>query len=341
LGGRFGLGSKEMRMNGKTTVFVSYAQDTADHKAAVKALADEIGALGGVDCDLDQYHERDDPPGGWPSWMQAQIANRDLVVVVGSPAYRKRFEQQEEPEVGLGAKYESILISNRFFHYEGTNTGIIPVHFGPGAVKDLPLLVRELTRFDVADPTSRTALLQRIRDRRVHAPTAESLPNLVVASGYLRPSLRYRVSDAMFIGPDFAFEAKGMERGPTPALTTPIEPARHINLGTFAIGSFLGSGPARLGRTAYSTLAYAGRLTIYSTSVALNSDDAEQRFSARFALAGVLRGFEGAPMVLPTTAAKLAVRLFGEGTVTITFKRGSSDAPLYWPVHMEYVLGEL
>src|SRR5512147_2495788 len=86
-------------------VFISYSHDSNEHDDRVLALADRLRAEG-IAANLDQYEIA--PPEGWPSWMERQIRESDLVLVVCTEIYLRRAERRG-PGAGHGATFESTL----------------------------------------------------------------------------------------------------------------------------------------------------------------------------------------------------------------------------------------
>ena len=84
-------------------VFISYAYDSAAHREAVRHLYELLRACG-IDArwDLEATAGRQD----WPVWMAGQVDDADFVVVVASPAYRRRAEGGAEPDDGRGVQFE-------------------------------------------------------------------------------------------------------------------------------------------------------------------------------------------------------------------------------------------
>jgi hypothetical protein len=76
-----------MRGDAAPRVFISYAHESAEHREAVRALWLFLRA-NGVDAQLDQLAagQRQD----WTLWMEKEIAAADHILVVASPAYRRR-----------------------------------------------------------------------------------------------------------------------------------------------------------------------------------------------------------------------------------------------------------
>lgn len=93
--------------------FVSYAHDSGEHRAAVRALA-ELLRDGGVDVRLDQFV--DDEVSEWSRWAEREVREADLIVVVVSPDYRRRADDEQEPDgTGRGVIWELAGIRERIY----------------------------------------------------------------------------------------------------------------------------------------------------------------------------------------------------------------------------------
>lgn len=122
-------------------VFISYAHDDVDHEDRVRAFWAFLRGLG-VDARLDKpaAERRQD----WPLWMQHEMRAARFVLVVASPAYRRRAEGEAADDEGRGVQWEAALIreevnAGRQAALErivpvvlpGCNAGDIPVWLGP------------------------------------------------------------------------------------------------------------------------------------------------------------------------------------------------------------------
>ena len=82
-----------------TPVFISYAHDSDEHEEAVRDLWILLRSCG-VDAKLDKpaAERRQD----WPLWMLRQVRDARYVLVVASPAYRRRAEGDAAADEGRG-----------------------------------------------------------------------------------------------------------------------------------------------------------------------------------------------------------------------------------------------
>ncbi len=110
-------------------VLISYAQESDDHRARIRKLADQLRAHG-IDAMIDQYEPH--PPEGWPLWMERQIEHADFVLVVCTEIYRQRADGTEQPGRGLGVAWEADLIREELYRSAHRNERFIPVVFDAG-----------------------------------------------------------------------------------------------------------------------------------------------------------------------------------------------------------------
>jgi hypothetical protein len=117
-------------------VFISYAHDSAAHIVAVTRLWDLLRTCG-IDAKLDRPAEerRQD----WPLWMLAQLRESRFVIVVASPAYRRRAEGRAEPGDGRGVQFEAALIREEIYRDPAASLGkFLPVLLPDGSIEDIP-----------------------------------------------------------------------------------------------------------------------------------------------------------------------------------------------------------
>lgn len=129
-------------------VFISYSHDSKEHDERVLALADEL-RTSGIDVRIDQYV--DNPPEGWPQWMQRQVAECDFVLLVCTPTYRRRFNREDVGEGGKGAKWEGLILEQLLYEAQARNSKLVPVLFEGGKEDDVPLVLRAYTRYRLLD----------------------------------------------------------------------------------------------------------------------------------------------------------------------------------------------
>lgn len=166
------------------TVFISYTHDSREHSARVLALANKLRTTG-FDCDIDQYHTNQN----WPAWMERKINDSDFVLVVCTPTYFRRWNNDELAGVGLGAQWESLLTRQHLYLVPGQNDRFVPTLFEPEHVGSIPKPLTNVTRVVVGDDEG----FDRLRCRLLNIPPAEkpplrtSLAPFATADGFFHP----------------------------------------------------------------------------------------------------------------------------------------------------------
>lgn len=130
-------GSPEQR----PTVFISYAHES-DLQISVKALADWLAARG---CTVwtDHPHLYRPPVEGWTSWMHRCLRQADIVLVVGSPKLKERYEKNAPPEEGYGATFEGAIVTQHLYDNHMHNTKFHPILPDGGAYEHIPDTLRD------------------------------------------------------------------------------------------------------------------------------------------------------------------------------------------------------
>ncbi|MCP2246513.1 FxSxx-COOH system tetratricopeptide repeat protein [Lentzea aerocolonigenes] len=105
-------------------VFISYAQESDEHRAVVRELWAFLRA-NGVDAVFDQVAagQRQD----WSLWMADRIREADVVLCVASEQYKLRAESRTSPEVGRGVQWEARLIRDAFYDAQQDLQKFVPV----------------------------------------------------------------------------------------------------------------------------------------------------------------------------------------------------------------------
>lgn len=141
-------------------VFVSYSHDSAGHAEQVRALADRLRREG-LDAWIDQYEPH--PAEGWPRWMRAQLERAEVILVVCTPTYRRRFDGEEEPGRGKGVAWEGMLTAQMLYEAQGKNRRIIPVLFDGDGEDAIPLALQPYTHYRL--PAAYDALYRRLTNQ--------------------------------------------------------------------------------------------------------------------------------------------------------------------------------
>jgi len=141
-------------------VFISYSHDSDGHKKSVLEVAQKV-RKDGVDCWIDQFEQN--PPQGFPRWMQQQIDHADFVLLVCTASYKRRFDGIEEAGRGLGVNFEGHLILQELYDSSTRNHKYIPIIFPSGLHEDIPRVLRGSMAYQV--PTEYESLYRRITNQ--------------------------------------------------------------------------------------------------------------------------------------------------------------------------------
>jgi hypothetical protein len=147
--------------------FISYSHDSEEHKDRVRGLAERL-RTNGIPAVIDQYVPF--PPEGWPAWMLHQIAEARHVLVICTEAYFKRAMGREGPRKGLGAIWESQVMTQAIYEAGRSNTKFFPVIFNPSDTEFIPVFLRPYTHFNVSRDDEFIRLLRVITDQPEHNP---------------------------------------------------------------------------------------------------------------------------------------------------------------------------
>ena len=107
-------------------VLISYSQESDERRARVRILADQL-VTNGIDAVIDQYEPQ--PPEGWPMWMERQIKDAGIVLLVFTEVYWRRAEGHEQPGRGLGVAWEADLIRSALYEQAHHNSRFVPILF--------------------------------------------------------------------------------------------------------------------------------------------------------------------------------------------------------------------
>jgi len=147
---------------GHPIVFISYSQDSEEHKDKVLAFANKL-RKDGIDALLDQYEES--PSEGWPKWMDRQIENSDFILVVCTETYCQRVMGTEETGKGLGVRWESTLVYQDVYEAGSEATRFVPVLFKDGKPEHIPKPLKGHTYYHVDTEKGYEGLYRRLTDQ--------------------------------------------------------------------------------------------------------------------------------------------------------------------------------
>jgi hypothetical protein len=141
-------------------VFVSYSDDSLAHAKRVLELAQWLRSHG-VDAQIDQFEES--PEEGWPRWIYRQIRESEFVLIIATPGYLRRCENDEPrgDTPSSTTKFGSHLTLQELHEAGGRNRKFVPVLFGEDAiVESVPLPMRGATCYRL--PEQRDDLYRRL-----------------------------------------------------------------------------------------------------------------------------------------------------------------------------------
>lgn len=158
----------------RRTAFVSYAQSSSEWQARVLRFTTALRMIGGVDAELDLYHDTDHQQ--WTRFGSGLIESSDFTLIAIDAAYKRRWLGTERKGVGAGAAREAAAIRAIFERDQEEFVARVKVVVLPGAGEgDIPdELLGLCERFSVPvfDENGLEKLLRTIWNR----PVAEKPP---------------------------------------------------------------------------------------------------------------------------------------------------------------------
>jgi len=138
-------------------VFISYAHDNAEHEDRVRRFWLFLRSKG-IDARLDLLaaEQRQD----WPRWMLREIRSARFVLVIASPAYRRRAEGDAAASEGRGVQWEAALIQEEMYaDQQAALNRFLPVVLPGGSPNDIPTWLRptSTTHYTVPEYTEKGA----------------------------------------------------------------------------------------------------------------------------------------------------------------------------------------
>ncbi len=124
-------------------VFISYAQETAEHVALMTDFWLFLRA-NGVDAQLDT--DAAQQPQNWPTWMLRQVRDSDFVLLIASAAYKRRADGDAGPTDGRGVQWEARLIQEEYYRDQETGPlKFLPVVLPGHTVEQIPTFCGPVT----------------------------------------------------------------------------------------------------------------------------------------------------------------------------------------------------
>lgn len=162
-------------------VFISYAHESDAFRETVKHLAIWLNTHGRdrIIVTTDHRYENRAPSKGWQVWMEDQVEDSDIVLVVCTPKYYARFRKKEEPNKGLGAIFEGAIITSELYESQLENEKFHPIIPEGGESKNVPKILRPFFNY-LAFPKDNEKILKCILNEN---PTLEAteLENKIVS----------------------------------------------------------------------------------------------------------------------------------------------------------------
>ncbi len=161
-------------------VFVSYAHESEDFRQKVGELAEFLRSKG-IPVVTDHPYQNRAPEEGWRAWMQKNIEDSDVVLIVCTPRYRESFEKRDvERPAGYGSSWEAALITQELYESKLYNAKYIPILPDGGThPDDVPAVLRDYwtnLRFPSQQERIWQAVLEKHSDPNADLPPFRRRP---------------------------------------------------------------------------------------------------------------------------------------------------------------------
>jgi tetratricopeptide (TPR) repeat protein len=150
---------------GMSKIFISYSHDSQEHCDLVLVLSNRL-IEDGLECILDQYMDPP-PPEGWPKWMDKQLRDADLVIIICTETYYSRVMDEEKTGKGKGVKWESTLTYQYIYDDDSKNTRFIPVIFNHTNSRYIPTPLKGVSYYCVDTEEGYEELYRRLTNQPV------------------------------------------------------------------------------------------------------------------------------------------------------------------------------
>jgi hypothetical protein len=156
-------------------VLISYAHERGinGHRGRALDLAQSL-RIRGVEAVIDQFIEHDPP--FWPRWMSNEIRAADFVLCLASPAYKERVESRGDLTIGLGARWEGLIITEKLYEeFPAAQKKFIAVVLEKCSPEDIPDVLLPIGRSYYYWPQDDEDLYRRLtgQPRVLPAPLGE------------------------------------------------------------------------------------------------------------------------------------------------------------------------
>lgn len=107
--------------------------------------------------------------------------------MVCTETYKRRFEGKHEEKIGLGAIWESKIITQELYDAAGENPKFIPVVFSPEDAHHIPVVLRGQTHYDLSDLKAYDKLFRRLTKQpaRTVSPVASQIRRMPILEDQL------------------------------------------------------------------------------------------------------------------------------------------------------------
>ena len=148
-------------MSQSPRVFVSYSHDSEAHRERIGMLVEELRGQG-FDATWDE-REWVHVTGTVTNWMRREVVRAEIVLMVFTETYSRRYQGLEQPGVGMGGTFEGTLCAQLLLETLADNRKFLPIVFSREDSKHLPPELRNLP-YAIPDGDSGFAeLLQRLK----------------------------------------------------------------------------------------------------------------------------------------------------------------------------------
>jgi hypothetical protein len=172
-------------------VFISYSHDSAEHQKRVADLSARLRG-DGVRTVADFYIEN--PPEGWPTWMEKMIRDSKFTLIISSEEYLKKLKEYDSSK-GKGVKWEGAIITQEIYNAGSRNEKFIPVFWGEGNSQFVPEFLNRWTYYDLEVPRDYEKLYARVSDQLPEPPPVGKIrkPLLPESSGKVVNNQNFRI----------------------------------------------------------------------------------------------------------------------------------------------------
>ncbi|WP_290050487.1 SEFIR domain-containing protein [Amycolatopsis solani] len=239
-------------------VFISYSHDSVDHTANIADFA-QVLRMNGIDARIDQFIQST-PPLSWPKWMSDEVESADVVLLVFTETYARRFAGEETSGAGHGVRWEASLITSEMYFSDRETVRFIPVVTSGDDTKHIAKPLKLTTFYEIGYPGNRNldALLRALHGK----PLVEPLPigdppSFIQADSATESATDDRIHEAWRL----------LERGEHDAvieITTPIlDSGSRLNAASAAV---------IIGKIKHSTEQYSAAINAFQRALELDAN---------------------------------------------------------------------